>query len=240
MITGENKLTIDLYHGTSTLFLDSIIQNGLGAINPVNEWKLLELSKEVYALSEQYLKETKLFQVSSYSFKRMTEQTNGGSFNFQHGDTYLSPSKQTAARYAINKRYGSEMLTYTIDFLKELLSLDIQYVKSDLFRKYPKIFGLIEANPSPLLIQVSNVSITSLLSEHGDDPQANLEEVKQMMNESEDFFDTALQQTNFRVVAPMPLADLRFWLINVQKWNPLSPQYNLYELKPETANKKMK
>ena len=99
---------------------------------------------------------------------------------------------------------------------------------------------MIEANPSPLLIQVSNVSITSLLSEHGDDPQANLEEVKQMMNESEDFFDTALQQTNFRLVAPMPLADLRFWLINVQKWNPLSPQYNLYELKPETANKKMK
>ena len=236
MITTESKLTINLYHGTSTLFLDSIVHNGLGAVNPVNEWKLLELSKEVYALSEQYLKETKLFQVSSYSYKSMTEQTNSGSFNFQHGDTYLSPSKQTAARYAINKRYGSEMLTYTIDFLKELLSLDIKYVKSDLFRKYPKVFGLIEANPSPLLIQVSNVKISSLLSEHGADPQANLDEVEQHINESPDFFDTIMQQTNFRLISPMQVDDLKLWLINVQKWHNLSPQYNLYEIKPVIAN----
>src|ERR1044071_6013102 len=92
MINDENHLTIDLFHGTSTLFMDSIIQNGLGGINPVIEWKLLELSKEVYELSEQHLQETKLFKVSSTSFKKMTEQSNGGSFNFQHGDTYLSPS----------------------------------------------------------------------------------------------------------------------------------------------------
>ena len=236
MITDDGKLTIDLYHGTSTLFLDSIIQKGLGAVNPVNEWKLLELSKEVYALSEQYIKETNFFLKKSYSFKKMTEQSSGGSFNFQHGDTYLTPSKQTAARYAINTRYGSEMLTYTIDFLKELISLDIQYVKTNLFRKYPKIFGLIEANPSPLLIRVSNVSINSLLSEYGDDPGANLEDVKQMMNESRDFSETALQQTNFRLVTSVPLTDLKIWLINVQKWNLLSPQYNLYEIKSETAS----
>lgn len=236
MVTKENKLTIDLYHGTSTLFLDSIIQNGLGAVNPVTEWKLQELSKEVYALSEQYLKETKLFQMSSYSFKRMTEQSNAGRFNFQHGDTYLSLSKQTASRYAINKRYGSEMLTYTIDFLKELLNLEIQDVKSRLFRKYPKVFGFIEANPSPLLIQVKNVSVTSLLSEHGDDPQVNFDQIKDVINESKDLFDAILQQTNFRLVSPMPLGELKFWLINVQKWDPLSPQYNLYEIKPETAN----
>jgi len=231
MVNKENNLTIDLYHGTSTLFLDSILASGLGGINPVNKWKLLELSKEVYDLSVKHLKETKLFQVSSYSFKKMTEQTSAGSFNFQHGDTYLSPSKQTAARYAINKRYGSELLTYTIDFLKELLSFDIQYVKSDLFKKYPKIFGLIEANPSPLLIQVSNVNISSLLSEHGDDHQSNLNEIEELLHGSIDFFDTALQQCNFRLVSPVTINNLKFWLINVQEWNHLSPKYNLYEIK---------
>lgn len=232
MVIKNNILTIDLYHGTSTLFLDSIIQKGLAAVNPVNEWNLLELSKEVYALSEQHLKETNLFQVCSHSFKNMTEQSKCGSFNFQHGDTYLSPSKQTAARYAINKRYGSELLTYTLDFLKELLSLDIKYVKTDLLRKYHKIFGLIEANPSPMLIQVSNVNVSSLLSEHGNDPQANLEQVEQFINESPKFFDTVLQQTNFRLVSPMQIDNLKFWLINVQKWHNLSPEYNLYEIKP--------
>jgi hypothetical protein len=235
IINSKCQLTINLFHGTSTLFLDSIIQNGLGGLNPVVEWRLLELCKEVYQLSEQHLKETLLFQRSSYSFKKMAEQSNSGSFNFQHGNTYLSPSKQTASRYAINKRYGSELLTYTIDFLNELLKLEIQYVKSDLFRKYPKIFGLIEANPSPLLIQVKNVIVSSLVSEHGQDPTKNLERVDELINESSDFFDVALQQTNFRLIAPVTSDKLRFWLINVQKWNSLTPQYNLYELRPENT-----
>lgn len=230
MINSKNQLTIDLYHGTSTLFLDSIIQNGLGGVNPVTEWKLLELSKEVYSLSEQYLKETQLFKMSSFSFKKMTEQSNGGTFNFQHGDTYLSPSQNTAVRYAIGKEFGSELLTYTIDFLKELLKLEIQYVKYDLSKNYPKIFGLIEARPSPLLIHVKNVPISLLLSEHGDDPKHNLDEMQELMNEGKELFETVLQQTNFRLTIPIETSDLRFWLINVQKWNYYLPQYNLYEI----------
>ena len=167
MINEENNLTVDLYHGTSTLFLDSIVSNGLGGINPVKDWNLLELSKEVYDLSVEHLQGTQLFQVSSLAFKLMTEQKNSGSFNFQHGDTYLSASKITAANYAISKRYGSEILTYTIDFLKELLTLNIPYVKQELYRKYSGVFELIEANPFPLLIQLSNVNTSSLLNEHG-------------------------------------------------------------------------
>ena len=46
----DNKISVDLYHGTSTLFLDSIIENGLGGVNPVTEWNLIELCKEVYKL----------------------------------------------------------------------------------------------------------------------------------------------------------------------------------------------
>lgn len=232
IINAENQLTVDLFHGTSTLFLDSIIQNGLGGLNPVAEWKLLELCKEVYELSEQHLKETNLFQVSSFSFKKMAEQSNGGAFNFQHGDSYLSPSKQTAARYAINKEYGSELLTYTINFLKELLNKDIPYVKTDLFRKFPKIFGLIKAKPSPLLIQVKNVNASSLLNEHGEDPKYNLEQMQEMMNDRKELYDAVMQQTNFRLTAPVETSNLKFWLINVQKWNNLTPQYNLYQIIP--------
>ena len=140
IINTDNQLNIDLYHGTSTLFLDSIVENGLGGINPIAEWKILDLCKEVYGLSEQHLTETELFQKSAYSLKLMAEQTNNGGFNYQHGDCYLSPSMQTAARYAIDMEYGSEILSYTMMFLKELINRDIQGVKSDLYRKYPKLF----------------------------------------------------------------------------------------------------
>jgi hypothetical protein len=240
IINSKNQLTVDLFHGTSTLFLDSIIQNGLGGLNPVKEWNLLELSKEVYELSVKHLQDTQLFQVSSNSFKAMTEQSNNGSrsFNFQHGDSYLSPSKATAAKYAINKEYGSELLTYTINFLKELLSKDIPYVKIDLFKKYPEIFGLIETKPAPLLIQVKNVNTSSLLSEHGEDPKHNLEQMQEMMNVSKKFYDIAMQQTNFRLKAPVETSNLKVWLINVQKWNSLVPKYNLYEINTNDLNNK--
>jgi len=230
IINSDNQLTVDLFHGTSTLFLDSIIKNGLGGMNPLSEWKILDLCKEVYELSREHLQETDLFRLSSYSFQNMAEQSNTGTFNFQHGDSYLSPSKYTAARYAINKEYGSELLTYTIDFLKELLNKDIPYVKKDLFRKYPKIFGLIKARPSPLLIQVKNVNVSFLLSEHGKDPKYNIERMEEEMNSNDDLFDAVMQQTNFRLKTSILANDLRFYLINVQKWNSFKSQYNLYEI----------
>lgn len=230
IINSEKNLTITLYHGTSTLFLDNIIDKGLGGLNPVKEWKLVELSKEVYELSKQYLADNKLFKAHSYSFERMTEQSNKGSFNFQHGNTYLSPSKQTATNYAISKRYGSELLTYIIDLLQELLKLDIKEVKIYLYKKYSNIFGLIEANPSPLLIEVKNVNIASLISEHGEDPTSNLHQIDEWLKEGISYFDILSQQTNFRLIEPVSTENLKFWFINVTNWNPYTPDYNLYEI----------
>lgn len=106
IVNNKNQLTIDLFHGTSTLFLDSIVQNGLGGINPISQWNVLELSKEVLELSEEHLKENEIYVIKSFSFRKMTEQSNEGMFNFQHGQTYLSPSRDTASSYAINKEFG--------------------------------------------------------------------------------------------------------------------------------------
>lgn len=229
-ISSENRLNVDLYHGTSTLFLDSITQNGLGAINPVKEWNILELCQEVYELSEEHLKDTKLYEISIHSLKFMSEQMNKGSMNFQHGDTYLSPVKETGIRYAIDKEYGSELLTYTINFLKELLNKDIPYVKTELFQRFPKIFGLIEAKPSPILIQVKNADIFSLLSEDGKDPFYNLKFMQESMNKGGKMYDLLCQQSNFRLTAPIPIENLKFWFINVQEYHHILPKYNLYEI----------
>lgn len=223
-------LNFPLYHGTSTIFLDSIIANGLGAVNPMSDWKVYELCKEVYALSETHLKSTKLFDVSGYSFKRMAEQSNQGAFNFQHGDTYLSASINTAVSYAIDKEYGSELLTYTINFLKELLRLDLPKVKSDLFSKYGKVFGLIEAKPSPVLLQVTNLKADKLTDEHGNDPTRNFETIIQVKERPGLY--PILQQANFRLTEPLDSSKIKFYLIDVSKWHNFNPEYNLYEISP--------
>ena len=43
LLNSRDQLTIDLFHGTSSLFLDSILSHGLGGINPVKDWKILEI-----------------------------------------------------------------------------------------------------------------------------------------------------------------------------------------------------
>ena len=71
-ITNNGKLMIPLFHGTSTIFLESIIENGLGGRNPIKDLNLFELANEVYTLSEKYLKDTELYKVSYGSFEMVT------------------------------------------------------------------------------------------------------------------------------------------------------------------------
>lgn len=229
-ILNGDKLRVDLYHGTSTLFLDSIIKNGLGGVNPVNEWNLVSLCIEVCELSEKHLKDTPLYLKSYISLKKMAEQSNAGSLNFQHGDTYLTPAQQTAINYAINKRYGSEMLTYTIDFLTELINRDIKYVIQELSKKYKQVFGLVKTNPSPILIKVKNVNISSLRNEHGNDPSDNLNFLNDAFVNFNDSFELMGQQTNFRLTTSVNTSALELHLINVQRLGFGNPQYNLYRI----------
>lgn len=85
--------------------------------------------------------------------------------NFQHGDTYLSPAPITAIRYAADNRYGSELLTYTLDLLNELVHLKIAGVCDKLYRAYPHIFEKLDVSPAPLLIRVDDISPTALVAE---------------------------------------------------------------------------
>ena len=42
----------EFYHGTSSLFIESILRNGLGGINPNLKFKNLELLKFIYGQCE--------------------------------------------------------------------------------------------------------------------------------------------------------------------------------------------
>ncbi len=58
-------------------------------------------------------------------------------------DTYLSPSSATAVRYAVNKRFGSELLSYTLDFLDELVRRKVPGIVDGLYQRYPHIYDLL-------------------------------------------------------------------------------------------------
>jgi len=52
IIPGTIRQGGALYHGTLSLFLDGIIKNGLGGMNPISEWKNLDLAREIHPMVE--------------------------------------------------------------------------------------------------------------------------------------------------------------------------------------------
>lgn len=218
-------LQLSLYHGTSTIFLDGIIKYGLGGMNPISGWKVLELAKEINPLVQQHF--TEQYALKAATFQKMVDQSCGN-WNFQHGDTYLTPSQKTAIRYAVTEKYGSELLTYTLFFLDELVRINAPGVCDDLYQRYRTAFNTLDINPAPLLIKLGAAPIRSLASEHGGDATEVLKRMEVTASEDPDIFEVLHQQDNFRLCSPVPLSDLEVFLINVTRFNAYEPEYTLY------------
>lgn len=224
-----------LFHGTSTLFLDSIIDHGLGGLNPIAEWGVLDFALAIFPVAKEKLGDDETWSAKLQTFGYMVGQVSS-SMNFQHGETYLSPSTSTAIRYAIDQRYGSELLSYALDFLDELLRRDVPGVRDDLYHRFPKIFGMRDISCAPLVVEARDVLPTQLVSEHGEDAGPNIARVHQAIAESNQFTEIRLQQTNFRLTQPVPSSRLRYWLINVRRWDPCESEYTLHEIGLRLAN----
>jgi len=160
-----------------------------------------------------------------------------GAMNFQHGDTYLSPSKQTAISYAVNKKFGSELLTYCLDLLQELLSRKVPSVADSLYMQFPKLFGLLDISSVPILIEAQRVQVNYLLNENGGNPAKNIDRIDRFISDSPENANAVLQQTNFRLKNLIPVGQLHAWLIKVQKWDPFRPEYTLHSVGLQTGSR---
>ena len=50
IVNNKGELILNLYHGTSGLFLQSILEHGLGGRNPIDEMNVIDLAGELYEL----------------------------------------------------------------------------------------------------------------------------------------------------------------------------------------------
>jgi hypothetical protein len=220
---------LSLYHGTSTLFLADILAHGLGGRDPLNDLRLHEFIREADPLIKSHLAGTDTYEVRSHSWDRMVNQASGG-WNFQHGQTYVSASLDVAARYAANNWWGSELLTYAMDFLQLLVDRDVSGVRTDLFRRFPRIFHLLESRPAPLLIRIDEVPERDLLSEHGGPPDEDIAAIRQAIAGTPALLGFIRQRANFRLQSPIHPKQLRAWVMATTGRNCIAPKYDLYEL----------
>ncbi|OHE84185.1 MAG: hypothetical protein A2190_00380 [Lysobacterales bacterium RIFOXYA1_FULL_69_10] len=230
MFAAVDNVPFPLFHGTSTLFLDDIVQYGLGGENPIAAWGVLEFARVLLPYVETHLVGDQALLMKIDSFKRMAGQDVAG-FNWQHGDTYLSPSRSTAVRYATNKRYGSELLTYTIELVQELVQRNAPGVRDALYQQYPQMFRFLDISPAPLLVEVSGLPVHAITAdEHGRCAEGNLAIVKSVFEDDPEMVNTLCQQFNFRLRTPQPISRLRISLINVYEWSAQGSMYTLYPL----------
>jgi hypothetical protein len=221
-----SQLDFPLYHGTCTLFLESIAKHGLGGRDPIKEWRVLECLRKVLPIAEKHACRSEIIRSHIGNARSMAEQVNAG-LNFQHGSVYLSPSKETAVRYACGKKKGSELISRTILLIEELCRLEVVNECGDISQDYPELLSVLNINPAPVLIRVECVDADMLLSEKGESPDDNLAKIRGLQVRMPDCWEEISQQLNFRLTRPILAKQLMVSLIAVRRQKQFSIEYAL-------------
>lgn len=228
LVADNGQMLVPLYHGTSKIFLDSIQESGLGAKDPNIMFKSHELLTEMFNLEGWNWSDDPELLTIRYI---VDQSVSIGGFNFRHGNTYLTPSKLTAVRYALTNRLGSELLSTTISLFDRLKVRD-EGKACEVASKYPIISGLLSLEHQPLLVEALQVPIRSLRSEQGDAPEVVIDQI----NNSPDGMDSKLfhvvfQQHNFELIYSLPAENLRYYEIEWHNSDTISPKCSLRPIK---------
>jgi len=236
-ITRPTRLEdVTFYHATSTFFLTGIKDSGLAGTQPLavieasrfiasiytqldnfilskldkNKIKFpienLDISQKVYFSKIQNPEEVwhDTCERLALSIGSLAPQVNTGFFD--HGQTYITASRNTALGYLSNQ-YGSECVSTCADCLP--LAEDLKF-KINLT---PALRDCLNFDHSPLLITISGLKIEWLDQEHSQNQTSIHETVETLLNvfknnEDPTILQACLQQKNFRLNHPVPMANL--------------------------------
>jgi hypothetical protein len=194
------NLRIPLYHGTSTLFLDGIMQEGLGKTNICEKYDLIQILRDLTEIAVNNIEE---WGYNEWFLEDMVKQNTNSSTNWQHGQVYLSPSFNTAARYAKTNKYGSEIVSYIIRIYEDVKSHHLTYTLKNEF-----LLNAMKQENMPIVIKIENIPISSLSCE----ADAKVAEQIEYLDKCEDI-ELDAQQVNFRINRTISLN--QFKIINL-------------------------
>lgn len=224
-------LTAPLYHGTSSIFLDSIRRHGLGGHDPVAEWNAVSCLDALRNLACSHLARSDWWLVASVSIEQMCLQSvTSGGFNFRHGTTYLSPSELTAVRYALTNRYGSELLSTCAELYQRLEPAALNPLQQAV-DPYPWLPKLLQGPPpTPILVRAERVPL-ALIRPEGNRSMA---ETLSFIEKCRELGEACLQQFNFQLREPLTRG-LTFFKISRTGGHAAIPEYDLEEISSDDA-----
>ncbi len=207
MDLNKKVLSFPLYHGTSTLFLDSITEFGLGGQNICEKYQVIEMFTQVVDVFKKKDINSDWWVMEGYICEKMTsgEVTNGG-FNFRYGGVYLTPSLETAKRYSQSNKYGSELVSYFIRSYEELYKHDSS-LADQIFPLNHPLHELIASGAQPVVLEINDLSINDLTTEQGNPIDSQLK----LMNEMP---KAIWQQFNFECLEIIPSKNIKLLELN--------------------------
>ena len=161
-IVKDGRLTVPLFHGTSSLFYDSILSTGLGGRDIVQDMGIRRAAQLLLDLShthrddEDWLSDIDACKriAADPSKDQLSERPIG--FNFRYGGTYLSASSQTGARYALLYSAGGEALVYTLKLYQRVLAVMPGLATHD---QFASLISFVARPARPLLVEASGVKL---------------------------------------------------------------------------------
>jgi hypothetical protein len=219
-------MSLEFFHGTSSIFMGSIKKHGFGGLNPNIHFNFLKTLRYLVQLCDNYLDENsgydeKLRSVS-HAMALQTElvftNSNTGcqtTFNFEHKHMYVSLSYLRAVVYAITNTYGSEILERCII----LYNLLLKYGYEDLINNAPfdlqSFKRFIEMKRIPIIIKFKISDFSYLQKENGDEALYELTEYTNRLPSmtAQERFEIP-QFLNYRLLKIIPSSELNFYSID--------------------------
>ena len=202
----NGNLALPLFHGTSSIFIESIRQHGLGGVNPIQQYDVVPFMQRLFERCQRRLAGSREWEIKANIIGAIAQQEVKG-FNFRHGATYLTPARYVAARYACSNRLGSEAISEAAECLLLLPDED----RTEL-RRHP-VAQLFDARHEPIVIRVESVPVSYLRTEYGGDPREQLDEMVELARLAPQLSDlhrseVLWQQENFELIEPIEQAKL--------------------------------
>jgi len=208
MLIRDGLLTLPVYHGTSSVNLSSICENGLGGRNFIEELNLVPFIRELYATALDVVPDsepgwsTLRVELEPIAGQRIT----GGGLNYRHGSTYLTPSCSSAARYAQSSPEGSELLS-NANAVLDLIARHDPRGRERIEQLNPAAASRLRQTGDPVVLRAVDVPLSELRSEQGGDAHVVIDQIEQMFRSlpfTEENINLLCQQANFELISPLP------------------------------------
>jgi hypothetical protein len=145
-----------LYHGTSTLFTQSIPRTGLGGRNPIQELDVVGFLRKIIDVCDLNFGDDPKWLSERRLCADIYDQSSSKG-NWRYGGTYLTPSRFRASLYARNPN-GSKLLGFAAAYY-EFVRKTVPGVR---LSRWNRLIGMLRRRPKPVIVEIASCNPVSL------------------------------------------------------------------------------